>query len=749
MGGSDAETVGGYTLIDRLGSGGMGKVYLARSASGRRVAVKLVHAQFAEDDEFRVRFRREIAAARRVSGAFTAPVVDADPEADRPWMATLYVPGPTLTQRVTEGGPLGEREVTQLALGLTEALRDIHRADVVHRDLKPANVLMAEDGPRVIDFGIAHAADGHTLTSTGQTFGTPPYMSPEQLTSPHRVGPASDIFSLAAVVTFAATGRGPFDAPNAHMTAYNVASAEPVLDGVPGPLRTILARCLDKDPDLRPGVDELMELFQASWPEDRDGDAAPPSARDALPTQEALPALDSLAAHDTVSVRDDRTKRMEAATAAPPLHPAVTGGGDRRRLRRRRVLVSVSCGVALALAGLGAAVMYGPGNKDGKTGSSAADSAVAADLPDGWKPWQTTLRGGDRMEESGESGSGCLVSGSQLYCGSEGVTAARLDAATGRTRWSFSADIESTVPLTVRNGVVVVNDRKGPAWSSDDRRWVTGLTAEDATVGWTHSIGTGAEPVGFGDWVVAPALDGRSLIAMNVDDGEEAWRFSVPAGETCAPWAGDGALFALCRAEGAGSEDGTLWRFDPSTGDAREVGPIPGQTQPVGVEGDELVLLEHPVDAEGEPDAYSAVLRVSTTTGATSRLELPREDRARGRDGVRLAAGTLYLVSPDGVVTAVSSRTAAQRWRRDTGIPGLSAPVLSEKYGALYFADRRGRLLALKETDGGELWRAPARKGTKPGTAPRVYLLDDAVVALAGGVVFSVGPLGPEATVGG
>ncbi|MHC5905004.1 serine/threonine-protein kinase, partial [Streptomyces sp. S6] len=258
-----AGSIGGYTLVDRLGSGGMGVVHLAHSASGRQVAVKVVHAQYATDDEFRARFRQEVAAARRVSGAFTAPVVDADPEAEVPWMATLYVPGRTLSEVVAEQGPLSGRELRVLALGLTEALRDIHRAGVVHRDLKPSNVLMAEDGPRVIDFGISRAADNQTLTITGRLMGTPPFMSPEQFTSPRDVTAASDVFSLASLLVYAATGTRPFDGESPYLTVYQVMHEEPSLDGVADPLRSIVERCLAKDPADRPQLPELQKLFKA------------------------------------------------------------------------------------------------------------------------------------------------------------------------------------------------------------------------------------------------------------------------------------------------------------------------------------------------------------------------------------------------------------------------------------------------------------------------------------------------------
>ncbi|WP_319594629.1 serine/threonine-protein kinase [Streptomyces sp. ID05-04B] len=218
----DPKSLGGYRIVDRLGAGGMGVVYRGRARSGREVAVKVVHAQYAEDPVFRARFRQEIEAVRKVSGAFTAPVVDADPEAVRPWMATQYVSGPALSARIRDHGPLRGAELRRLALGLVEALREIHRAGVVHRDLKPGNVLMAHDGPRVIDFGISRAAENQTLTETGKMIGTPPFMSPEQFTDARSVGPASDVFSLGALLVFAATGRGPFDADSPYLTAWRV-----------------------------------------------------------------------------------------------------------------------------------------------------------------------------------------------------------------------------------------------------------------------------------------------------------------------------------------------------------------------------------------------------------------------------------------------------------------------------------------------------------------------------------------------
>ncbi|MFG2639389.1 PQQ-binding-like beta-propeller repeat protein [Streptomyces sp. NPDC048370] len=254
----DPRAIGGYALIARLGSGGMGTVYSGRAASGRLVAVKLVHQQFADDPEFRIRFRQEVAAARRVSGAFTAAVVDADPEAERPWMATELVPGRTLGARVKAEGPLRGPALRVLALGLVEALRELHTTGVIHRDLKPDNVLLTDAGPRVIDFGISRAAGQQTLTSTGQILGTPPYMSPEQLSTPARVRASSDVFSLGSVLAFAATGRGPFDADSHYMTAYRVVSEAPDIRALTDSLRDVVGACLAKEAEARPGPDELL-----------------------------------------------------------------------------------------------------------------------------------------------------------------------------------------------------------------------------------------------------------------------------------------------------------------------------------------------------------------------------------------------------------------------------------------------------------------------------------------------------------
>jgi eukaryotic-like serine/threonine-protein kinase len=270
----DPASVGPYRLLGRLGAGGMGQVYLGKSPGGRLVAIKLIRPELAEERGFRSRFASEIAAARNVSGIYTAAVVDADADSDAelPWMATVYVPGPSLTDAVEDNGPLPVESVLALAAGLAEALQAIHRADLVHRDLKPSNVLLAADGPRVIDFGISLALERSMMTATGMVMGSPGFMSPEQARGQREVGAPTDMFSFGAVLAFAATGSSPFGAGPTPALLYRVVNEVPDLTGVPGKLSPLIEQCLDKDPAARPTPAEVLaalsddvEVLTGEW----------------------------------------------------------------------------------------------------------------------------------------------------------------------------------------------------------------------------------------------------------------------------------------------------------------------------------------------------------------------------------------------------------------------------------------------------------------------------------------------------
>ncbi|MFF0056982.1 serine/threonine-protein kinase [Streptomyces microflavus] len=258
----DPQEIGGYRLHGRLGSGGMGVVYLAHTRGGRPIALKAVREDFAADPGFRLRFADEVAGARRIHGLFTAQVVDSGVDDPVPWLATAYVPGPSLAQAVQRHGPLPPRTVLRLVAGIAEALQAIHGAGVVHRDLKPANVLIAGDGPRVIDFGIARAADATGLTGTGLRIGTAAYMAPEQaLGLP--VTPAADVFALGALAAYVAGGVPPFGPGPESATLYRVVHEQPDLSRVPYDLRALLGRCLAEQPELRPAPDDIIAAVHA------------------------------------------------------------------------------------------------------------------------------------------------------------------------------------------------------------------------------------------------------------------------------------------------------------------------------------------------------------------------------------------------------------------------------------------------------------------------------------------------------
>ncbi|WKX71364.1 serine/threonine-protein kinase [Streptomyces sp. XD-27] len=259
----DPRSVAGYQIRAKLGAGGMGKVYLSYTPGGRAVAIKVIRPDFAQDPEFRRRFTQEVEAAQRVQGLFTAPVIDRDTDGPNPWLATAYIPGPSLHAAVAEFGPLPVPTVVLLVAGMAEALQVIHGAGIVHRDLKPANVLLASDGPRVIDFGIARAADATSLTASGVTVGSPAFMAPEQA-SGTGCSPATDVFALGQVAAYAATGTPPFGEGTSTAVLYRIVHEEPDLSRVPHELRELVSRCLAKAPEDRPGIAEIIAMCSAA-----------------------------------------------------------------------------------------------------------------------------------------------------------------------------------------------------------------------------------------------------------------------------------------------------------------------------------------------------------------------------------------------------------------------------------------------------------------------------------------------------
>ncbi|WP_445269288.1 serine/threonine-protein kinase [Streptomyces sp. DSM 41634] len=432
----DPYEIGGYRLHARLGSGGMGVVYLAYTPGGRPIALKAVRREFAADPEFRERFAQEVASARRIHGLFTAQVVDSGVDDRTPWLATAYVPGPSLHEVVRRHGPLPVRTVLLLVAGIAEALQAIHRAGVVHRDLKPANVLVAGDGPRVIDFGIARAADAAALTGTGLRIGTAAFMAPEQALGVQATA-ATDVFALGTLAAYVAGGAPPFGNGPESSALYRVVHEHPDLSRVPRDLHDLISWCLAKRPEDRPTTVDLIASVHAHpevgpRPEFTDGwlprpvrdevagpgDAARPvaarlpaagaaagyrgaafgngpvaPAAPAAPGTPATPGVDSFAptaaaAHPAPAPPPEPGAPVRTPTRAAPPAPAPVSGpapvpvgvpapGARRRAARGGRLPAAVLAVAATLLACGGAVYYFDGPVDGGADPDAGPTVTA------------------------------------------------------------------------------------------------------------------------------------------------------------------------------------------------------------------------------------------------------------------------------------------------------------------------------------------------------------------------------------
>jgi hypothetical protein len=360
----DPVSVGAYRLVGRIGAGGMGRVYLGVSPGGRKVAVKLIQPDYASTPEFRERFAREVEAARRVGGFHTAQVVDADPFADPPWMVTAYIPGLSLQAAVSDGGPLGPDEIRALGAGLAEGLAAIHACGLVHRDVKPSNVILGDDGPRIIDFGVARVAGASTMTASGAVLGTIAYMSPEQVNG-ESAGPASDVFSLASTLVFAATGHSPFSGDTIAAVVHRIAYEPPDLTGLPGEagFRELVAECLAKNPADRPSLAYILAGLSAAG---GNGLAArqPTAAGASVDAGHPLTLAPGAAGTATAPTVSDSTvdgPGQRPPSVAPMPGTEVRDGGRPRQssplkrlgnVRHPRAVAAVATAVALAAVGV-------------------------------------------------------------------------------------------------------------------------------------------------------------------------------------------------------------------------------------------------------------------------------------------------------------------------------------------------------------------------------------------------------------
>ncbi|WP_405392317.1 serine/threonine-protein kinase [Streptomyces sp. NBC_01102] len=725
----DPAEIGGYPLEARLGSGGMGTVFLARTSSGRPVAIKLIHQQFAGDEEFRIRFRQEVAAARRVSGAFTAAVVDAAPEADQPWMATTYIEGHTLAQRIAAEGPLNGAELRRLAIGLAEALRDIHRVGVVHRDLKPSNVVLSPEGPRVIDFGISRAVDQQTLTMTGRVIGTPPFMSPEQLQAPRGVGPRSDVFSLGTLLVYSATGRGPFDADSPYLSAYQVVHEEPSLGAVPAALRAVVEPCLDKEPDGRPSADELLVLLR-DLPADLGGTDA--NGIGAGRTRD-MATQHHLATRDTPA---------PAATVGPGTGSTDAGSTDTpvgRRLRRRWRPV-LAAAVAVAAIGGGVAALQ-VGGSEGTGGGDKGDSvaAPAAVLPEGFEPWRKTVRGG---REDIPDELRCVARGDAVFCGGGGVVATRVRAMDGSRVWTAKSP---GIPVQGMHLVGATDDTVlGYRFAAQDapegpRSEVVAIDADSGRELWsvpsgaqsTAVTGRTQDAVVAGSAVVTVDASNSRFEARDAHSGEVTWTTSFPADTQCAPVQVGPQVLAMCAADAEVDalevRHPTLYTVDLASGTLGRPIAVDGPVVPVGDAEDRLVLLQE--HWEGPALAgYDGVVRVDPASRKVTYSRLA--ETYEGTPG--MADGTVYVSGQTGLVTALDPGTGRTKWSRQMGVEGASGPVAGTD--ALYFSSATGRVVALSPQDGKPLWSTdPQADGLsgEQGASPRVTLAGHAVIVAA------------------
>ncbi|MFI5689790.1 serine/threonine-protein kinase [Streptomyces sp. NPDC051636] len=690
------EYAGHYHLESRLGSGGMGVVHLARSTSGMKVAVKVVHAEFARDPEFRGRFRQEVAAARRVSGAFTAPVVDADPEAERPWMATLFIPGPTLAEHVKEHGAMAPDRLRRLMAGLAEALRDIHRVGVVHRDLKPSNVLLAEDGPKVIDFGISRPKDSELRTETGKLIGTPPFMAPEQFRRPREVGPAADVFALGSVMVHAATGRGPFDSDSPYIVAYQVVHDEPDLTGVPENLAPLVLRCLAKEPEQRPTPDELMRELR--------------SVAASYDTQAFIPAQRTGETH--AAAEPEREPAEEPPVVEPEGRP-----------KRRRVRWSVLAAGVLALVVGGTVASVRLLDDPAPLSSAGGSETVSAGA---FTPWTAEPGSGDAGAPQ------CSSTADTLVCAQPGRVYA-LSPSDGSLLWRHSAaTAPGSGPPVLSGGLVQI--------VTDEGQRVEALDPASGKVRRQQDIPAHGGLRYAGGMLLLTGTDG-TVTGVDSASGETKWHRRIP-GQTMPSFAwftGDRLAYATST-----SADGSSTRVtavDPNTGDARWQARLDGSLQPVGTSGGSVCFLS----VDRVYGATQAVVRYTPKARTVRRVALPAS-----REGVHatVRGDVVYLLATGGSLEAVDTGARRQLWRLETSVIRGSTPVADG--GHVYVTTPDGRLLAVDARRGRLLGQTPARLGAHAdrvtAALPEPVLIDGRVYASApDGSVFAVDGSDPAA----
>ncbi|MFJ7113420.1 PQQ-binding-like beta-propeller repeat protein [Streptomyces albogriseolus] len=738
----DPRRIGPFEVLGRLGAGGMGLVYLARSASGRRVAIKTVRTELAEDQLFRVRFTREVEAARAVSGFYTAAVVDADPRAAVPWLATAYVPAPSLEEIVNECGPLPAQAVRWLAAGVAEALQSIHGAGLVHRDLKPSNVLVVEDGPRVIDFGIASGVSNTRLTMTNVAVGTPAYMSPEQAKDSRSVTGASDVFSLGSMLVFAATGHPPFHGANPVETVFMLLREGPDLEGLPDELRPLIEACMQMDPTARPNPADLQaqlapHLFGSGSDDSGTASAWLPEravsliearrgGRPARPPQNsgrsgggagARPHVPPPPPHDPVV---PPPPSQAAPVGAPGTGPVRLAGaavpiGPGPRVADTRAAAVQAPPPAVALAATWTKPRPGVNGAEPAVASAPPAPAAPPEQPGGWRPW--------RFRMSNDVWGTPAVAGDLVYVTSFEVHA--LDVATGRRRfktrdvaWSMAvadgrihaSDGPTLYALDAREG--------GDLWRLNTDAWVYSLKADRGTVltgtrgggvqGREASTGqklwelTGCQ-TDFESPEAGPALfDGTAYVwqdarlrALDARTGEERWSYpigdaascgGVPVRLTSAP---DGYVYVCAGTRVLALEAASghvRWHFEAPAVFLCPPAFVPGPA----VTGGGVYLAD-----------YLGTVYALDATDGRDRWRIATEARS-SVEPVLVAAGHVHVGSGKGLYT-LDAVTGTPKWRFQSGGDIVGAPAVAE--GRIHFGSSDHLLYTLKADDGRLRWK--------------------------------------------
>lgn len=716
--------IGPYRILGLLGTGGMGEVYLARPAgepAGGLVALKTVRAELDLDDGFRVRFRRETEAAAAVRSPRTATFVGGDATARTPWLATEYVPGPSLAEAVTRGGPLPEQVARATGAGLALALADMHAVRVLHRDLKPGNVLLGPDGPKVIDFGIAQAFDATQLTRTGVVVGSPGYISPEHVNGSSALVPASDVFCLGAVLTFAAAGHGPFDDSDMAAVIFRISRGEAELSGVPASLREVIARCLDTRPERRPAPRELAALllpeqvpvpfpwtpgvrdqqaeYERAAGECADSAPAEPAPAPVVPPLAPRPSAAAVVPGTDAPAGRRRTLQVVLAAVAVTVclllgyvlwpDPAPRGGGPEDGAR------STAPGAGASRAAEAAGVRALPRADSGRTGDFGKAATDQSARPAGWKAWKSTVEGGS---------GGCSFAESALLCGgTKGVTA--LDAADGTQRW------------------------RAPKGAQGARAAVV---------------------AGFTEGTVY-AFVGQALIGYRITDGQERWRAKLPAGHTGSAAVQDGDTLYYVTSGGTPATGRLAARR--LTGDRRELWNKPydgtrpalvaddgrlvvtaGDTRIVdGVTGtvkERLSANDFPCRDPALKGRLLVCRAVGTGVAVMNDVTRPREHRiiARGtavRGPVALTDDKTVVVTDDDSLYTFDAADGRPKWPQDRFAGGGGEPSVA---GDQILATTGTGVGAYRRTDG-ELANITGYTGVPypPGDPPQLLAVGDVV----------------------